>query len=113
MTESTDKSDAVQSEEEPGVGVITLDDVLDIAGAARLRDRFLQALDADGALIVEAGGVEHVDAAGVQLLYAFDHAARMAGRDVAWRSVSAALREAVVVLGLGDELRFSAGGRDA
>jgi anti-anti-sigma regulatory factor len=90
--------------EDPGSRVIVLADALDIVGAGSLKASLCRALEDEGQLVVDAGGVEHADASGIQLLYAFTRDARKAGRRVRWRAVSPALTEAIEVLGLVDEL---------
>ena len=57
-------------------------------------------------VVLEAGALQRVDAAGLQLLTAFLHSALARGIHVEWRSPALALRAAARHLGLETALRL-------
>lgn len=61
---------------------------------------------AAASVVLEAGALRRLDAAGLQLLAAFVAAATARGVRVQWQAPSAALREAARVSGLGAALRL-------
>lgn len=79
---------------------LKLGPVLDISGAAELKDWLLLALEEGEALDVHAEGVDKVDAAGLQLLAAFMSEMTARGVPVRFVSLSASLLEAMRLLGL-------------
>lgn len=87
--------------------VVELPVRLDIAAAAELKRRLDTALNASHPLTLDAHAVEHVDAAGLQLLLAFQRA-DPPGTGAEWRNPSAMLREAAALLGLSEALRLDA-----
>ncbi len=82
---------------------------IDISKAKSLYDELESALEAGADIELDAGGVERVDTAIVQLLCAFREEARSRCLEVKWKSVSeplmniAALLGMVSMLGLGEE----------
>lgn len=71
---------------------------VDITHAAELRERMLELLGSTGSIRVDAGGVDRVDTAGIQLLTALALEARRGDGSLLWVSVSDAVREAARVL---------------
>jgi len=82
----------------------TLDGVLDISRVGDLRTELAGFLEAGYPLVIEAEDAERVDGALLQLLCAFRQAATVAGMEMAWGSVSQALREAAGLTGLTEAL---------
>lgn len=72
--------------------------------APALKAQLLATISATPQVIIEAGAVERIDAAGLQLLVAFARREAAAGRRLAWQSVSDELRGAGARLGLLDPL---------
>jgi phospholipid transport system transporter-binding protein len=78
-----------------------------MAELSALRDQLLLARDAPLSTL-EAGGVERVDTAALQLLVAFHRDAQTRGTQVAWAGVSAPLQNAAQQLGLTKTLALPA-----
>lgn len=74
-----------------------------IRNARELREQCLARV-ADPSIRVDGSAVSDVDTAGLQLILAWQRAIGSAGGQFEWTSVSAALREAAVALGLSREL---------
>ncbi len=75
-----------------------------LAGAMALK-KSLCALSAQaGTVMLDAGAVERIDTATLQLLAAFVRDRRLAGRAVEWHAVSAAMASAARVLGMSSML---------
>lgn len=79
---------------------ILLDRYLEIAQAAQLHSGLRPALMAGAPLVLNAGRVERIDTAAIQVLVAFCRTARARAIPLQVRAVSAALRNAVTLLGL-------------
>jgi anti-anti-sigma regulatory factor len=79
--------------------------------APALKAQLLAANSATPQVTIEAGAVERIDAAGLQLLVAFARREAAAGRRLAWQSVSDELRGVGARLGLLDSLGLAAEGR--
>jgi anti-anti-sigma regulatory factor len=90
---------------EDSPGMVVLGETVTIEQAGALHAELGRHLGA-GQVVVEAGGVERVDAAGLQLLTAFVRAAHGRGTQVEWRSPSAVLRDGARRLGLSAALRL-------
>jgi anti-anti-sigma regulatory factor len=71
-----------------------------IADAKRLHAELLPLLDLAEPVAIDAGAVERVDTAVLQLLHAFGSERRAQGRELRWVAASAALRAAAQALGL-------------
>ncbi len=99
-------AEAAPGDEAEAPECVALGDSLTIADVGELRERLRGGLDLGGTLNIDAGDVEQVDAAGIQLLCAVARDARNQGLDVAWTGVSDRLAAAVRQLGLEDELPF-------
>ncbi len=84
---------------------VQLGELLTIEQVAAMHAEFGRHLHADS-VVLEAGALARVDAAGLQLLAAFVRTARARGVRVEWRSPTPALREATRRLGLGPALRL-------
>jgi anti-anti-sigma regulatory factor len=79
--------------------------------APALKAQLLATTSSGQQVIIEAGAVERIDAAGLQLLVAFAQREAAAGRRLAWQSVSDPLRGAGARLGLLDSLGLDTGGQ--
>jgi anti-anti-sigma regulatory factor len=84
--------------------VLRLPAILGIAQVADWRQRLAEALDSERPLTLDAAAVEQVDGAALQLLLAFQQAARQSGREPSWRNPSSPLHEAAALLGLDHDL---------
>ena len=84
--------------------VIDLGDSLTIRDVGELHGRLCAALDLGGDLRIDAGALEQVDAAGIQLLCALARDARNQGFELQWQGVSDRLAAGVRQLGLEAEL---------
>jgi ABC-type transporter Mla MlaB component len=81
--------------------------------AAGLKALLLQTVSPTGQVIIEAGAVERIDAAGLQLLVAFARREAAAGRQLTWQSASDELLGAGTRLGLLAALGLPSGRRAA
>lgn len=88
--------------------VLELPARLDIAAVGELKQRLDEALISAQPLALDAGGVEYVDAAGLQLLLAFQRADPAGGVSAAWRNPSPVLHEAAALLGLTEAMHLTA-----
>ncbi len=71
-----------------------------LSDAAALKQRLCALLPHEGTVTLDAGAVERIDTAALQLLAAFIRDRRLAGRPVEWRAVSDVLSCAARVLGM-------------
>lgn len=60
--------------------------------------------DSPARIEIDARALEHVDSAGMQLLYAFACEARTRGKTLDWHGVRPSVAEAARLLGMGDML---------
>jgi anti-anti-sigma factor len=95
MTDTTDTTDVMAP------NVLALDGELTIARAAELRETLLAA-QAQGVRALDLAAVEAFDTAGVQLLLAARHSARLDGTGFELRSVPAVVHEVLQRYGLAD-----------
>lgn len=70
---------------------------VDIGIASELKADLMALLSIPGPIVVDASAVQRVDGAGVQLLTAFQQRAR-----ATWLNPTPPLREAIILLGLGE-----------
>lgn len=84
----------------PRQHVLALPAYLDIAHAGELKQLLDTALTAKPPVVLDAAAVEQVDAAGLQVLLAFQCARPAHGPAAAWRNPSDTLREAATLTGL-------------
>jgi len=89
-------------------GDLLLEGSLGIAEAEAMHQRLSQILDAHVDITIQSEDLSRVDAAGVQLMYAFVKEAKSRSITVKWASVSDALEEAATMLGLHDGLGIAA-----
>ncbi len=87
------------AKETDGTARLVLPAALDVEGAEELLERCRAAAAGEGALAVDAGEVECVDTAGLQILIATRAALAAAGRELRWERVSPALAEAARLAG--------------
>ena len=78
-----------------------------IRDAARLKAALLVLLP-QAAVTIDAGGLERIDTAGVQLLVAFTRDRAAKGFGTEWRGVNTTLRDAVNILGLASRMGLPA-----
>ncbi|MFL6648420.1 MAG: lipid asymmetry maintenance protein MlaB [Sulfurifustaceae bacterium] len=81
---------------------------LDVSHAVVARERLTEALVRSLPLELEAARLERLDGAFLQLLVAFQRAAKARGLRPRWRSVSPVLRSAAEALGLIETLELPA-----
>lgn len=86
--------------------VVELPARLDIAAAGELKRQLDAALAVSRPLTLDAQAVEHVDAAGLQVLLAFQRADLTGRTRATWRKPSPVLCEAAALLGLSEALRL-------
>jgi anti-anti-sigma regulatory factor len=84
----------------PGTGRVVLGAACTIHEALALQAQLLATANHPGPFELDGAGVEHVDAAGVQLLVAFALDCLERGVAYSWKARSAALEEAIRVLGV-------------
>jgi anti-anti-sigma regulatory factor len=87
-------------------GDIVLEGALGIAEAESMHQQLSAILDAGVDISIATENLSRVDAAGAQLLYAFVKEAKTRSLTLTWESVSDALMETVMVLGLSDGMAF-------
>lgn len=83
--------------------ILSLPAHLDIAHAGELKQALDAALAEKPPLLLDAGAVEQVDTAGLQLLLAFRRT-----RAIEWRNPSPALRDAAALAGMAGALALDA-----
>ncbi|MBN4073200.1 STAS domain-containing protein [Mariprofundus ferrooxydans] len=89
-------------------GDLVLEGSLGIAEAEMMHQTLSQILDAQVDISIQSEALSRVDAAGVQLIYAFVKEAKTRSVAVQWLSVSDVLRETAIILGLQDGMGFTA-----
>jgi len=92
----------------PVTGDIVLTGSLGIAEAEAMHQTLSAILDAQVDISIQSEALSRVDAAGVQLMYAFVKEARVRSITLTWESVSDALLEAATALGLNESMGFPA-----
>ena len=85
---------------------IELPSVLDISRVTEAKVGLLEALDRGGEVVVDGSHVERIDAAGVQLLYAFVRELVKQDRDFCWQTPSERLTSATACLGMQAHLQM-------
>ncbi|WP_168210887.1 STAS domain-containing protein [Persicimonas caeni] len=83
---------------------VTLPEQLGLAQVDELHAHLVDLLETTHEIVFDAGAVDRLDAAGVQLLCAAARATQQAGGSVSWRAVSPALVRAAEQLGLSEAL---------
>ncbi len=89
-------------------GSFVLPEKFTIALATETFQRLMSQVEQGGDIALEGGGVQRIDAAGVQLLLVVQQALREARNTLRWVTVSDALRESVNLLGLAEQLALPA-----
>jgi ABC-type transporter Mla MlaB component len=82
-----------------------------VKDAAALKANLLGAEHSEEAVTIDVTAVERIDTASMQLLCAFVRDRHALNRPVQWRGSSAALDEAVKLLGAGELLRWESADR--
>ncbi len=83
---------------------IELEEIIDISRAASLQRKLKSQMKPGKAHSINGSKVEHVDTAGVQLLYAFIQTIQQGGGEVHWRGYSEKLSAAIKQLGLTQQM---------
>lgn len=83
-----------------GPRALKLDADLGIEHAAALREQLAAHVDDAGPVVLEAGDVQRLHTASLQLFLMFCQSRRAAGRSTVWRNPSTSLQAAAKVLGL-------------
>jgi anti-anti-sigma regulatory factor len=100
---ATDASPAVNPDDRRAgsapIGTARLGEVLTIEQAASMHAELGRHLAAES-VVLEAGALQRIDAAGLQLLAAFVRAADARGTRVSWRALPSVLRDGARRLGL-------------
>jgi ABC-type transporter Mla MlaB component len=89
-----------------GPKAIVLGESLTLTQVMPLYNELKQALTKQKQIVLEAAGVEAVDAAGLQLLDALMREAQACQVEVKWHDPSAILSQSAKTLGLADKLRL-------
>ena len=87
---------------------VVLEGNFTIADAESMHQQLNAVLHSHHEITIEAGSLSRIDAAGVQLLYAFVSSAKLMGAVLTWASISDELRDSVKVLGLSQEMGLDA-----
>jgi anti-anti-sigma regulatory factor len=85
-------------------GALQLDPQCTLRESAALKSRLLERLDQVGDVELDAGAVEKIDTAGLQLLVAFARQLRDSHRALGWKSIAPELLRSAAQLGLTDVL---------
>ncbi len=100
---------AVKNKQPPaatdGPAVVRLPADCRLAAQAALKEQLQQVLQ-HGDIVVDAGALERVDTAALQLLVLFRRELEQAGGALAWRGANEVLREAAALLGLEQSLNL-------
>ncbi len=88
-------------------GDIILEGTLGIAEAEAMHQSLSRVLDAQIDVSIQSENLSRVDAAGAQLLYAFVKEAKNRSISLKWLSVSDALKETTITLGLSKGMDFA------
>lgn len=96
------------SEQAATAATIALSGICSIKEVAALRQSLCAMVDTPAPIAIDASAVERIDTATLQLLYAFVRDRVAADREVFWQGVTAALADAVCLLGMRDLLRLPA-----
>lgn len=83
---------------------IQLDEILDISHANSIHQRLKTTMNAGENCVLDGSAVEHVDTAGIQLLFAFIKTSNKQGSQIQWQGVSEKLRSAMDRLGMTREM---------
>jgi len=92
---------------EPVSGDVVLEGSLSIAEAETMHQSMMAVLDANVDISIASEDLSRVDAAGVQLIYAFVKEAKSRSISVEWKSVSDTLLETATVLDLHEKMGFA------
>jgi len=99
-------SDEKADDDVPVSGDLVLEGSLGIAEAEAMHQQLSQILNAHVDVSIQSEDLSRVDAAGVQLLYAFVKEAKSRSVPLQWASVSDALLETATVLGVHEGMGF-------
>ncbi len=95
------------ADSETGGQVIHCGALLNIAGAATLHARLLDACRQGQALTLDFSDPDRIDTAGIQLLCSFINYSKQQAVPLRWRNVPEALTATAAQLGLGELLKIS------
>ncbi len=87
-----------------GDSVVAMASNCTVKDAAAMKESLCAVADAAGAVVIDAGAVERIDTAVLQLLIAFVRERLGNDREVIWRTPSAALLDSARLLGICDLL---------
>jgi anti-anti-sigma regulatory factor len=80
--------------------VVELGKCCGIRDGAQLKRQLLDLLGRAESVTIDPTAIERIDTAAIQLLFAFERDRLAAGREVTWRTPTAAFSQAVATLGL-------------
>jgi anti-anti-sigma regulatory factor len=92
---------------EKGVQTMDCGEVMDISTTAELRAQLLTALESGQPVVLDAGRVERIDTAALQVLSAFFQDANSQQQTVQWKNPSQAISSSAELLGLSSLLEVS------
>ena len=96
--------DSVHIKRRSGQTVVVFGDRVDISHARSLYDRLGKLLTRKSPIVFDASAVERIDTAGIQLLAAFCHTAKVRGLTIKWEAPSTVIQQAVQTLGMHEHL---------
>ncbi|MCP4992640.1 MAG: STAS domain-containing protein [Gammaproteobacteria bacterium] len=94
------------SQEIVSENILNLGSTLTIRDVAEWRDKMMQALDVPGGIKINAGDLEQIDGAGLQLLVSLVKEAEAHSCDLVWLSVSDNMRQSIAILGLNAAIKI-------
>jgi len=100
----SDETAAPVEETSAGLETLHLEGDLGIVQVDALYEQMSAIFEQAGEIEIDASGLNQVDTAGIQLLYAFIHDARGKGLKISWKSTSEALEKSAGQLGLSELL---------
>jgi anti-anti-sigma regulatory factor len=89
-------------------GPLALASFCTLREAVAMKGQLLERLDQAGDVEIDAGSVEKIDTAGLQLLVAFSRQLRESHRALAWKAVAPEMTRAAAQIGLADTLGLPA-----
>jgi anti-anti-sigma regulatory factor len=96
--------DPVQIVQQTGETRLVFGAVVEVAKAQALHALLSRALQHSTPIVLDTSHVERIDTASIQLLVSFCRAARARGTRLGWHTVSPALQQASLLLGLGSQI---------
>lgn len=106
--ESVAEPAAAEESSEEGGSALVFAESLTIADVGEMKEKMQALLDLGGAIVLDAGEIETIDSAGMQLLTALVKEANSRSQDITWQAVSEKVSNAAQGLGLTEILNINA-----